>query len=76
MGALLFVVWLVGAPDQIGTKHLIATYAHAPDHAAFEICKAHAKTLSAASETLAYFCKEIPEWPPRKETKPDDDARP
>lgn len=61
MGAMLFVIWLVGAPDQVGTKQLVATYTRGPNHEAFEVCKAHAKTLSENSQTLAYFCKEIPD---------------
>lgn len=63
MSAILWVVVLsasVGA-GPVGSRRAISTYpaVEGERHMAVQLCEAHAKILTANSETLAYYCKEI-----------------
>ncbi len=62
MAAILFMVFLTaGAGGQTGGARAIAKYGAVAGetHLALMWCEAHARTLTKASETVAYYCKEI-----------------
>lgn len=62
MAAILFMVFLTaGAGGQTGGARAIAKYGAVQDERGMAMmwCEAHARILTKASETVAYYCKEV-----------------
>jgi hypothetical protein len=60
MNAILWVLILSGSAGEPGKRYPISEYPAVADekHLALQVCQDHAKILTRASDTLAYYCQE------------------